>query len=507
MKLIGVVRSSTQDVAEGYGPVNQEAEIVSFCYSNNHELVEVKHLTEQATINIEDRTLFRSVIDEAKELRTQGKCDGLIFGRCDRLSRNIEGAIQVAIDFKKFGLTIVLVRENHTLKPDDEPIKFVMFVLQAFSADSQTRTFLKNTHEGQRSAAKAGKLPSGVGRRGLFGYNLVGYPGEKRFEPDAKALVVDEVLQSGLEGNSINSITRTLQNKGVDVTRDTVRKILSHARVYAGIYRWGGVDIPGLVPPRITLEQADIIEINMKRNRERSYGFGKRKWLSGHIFCGVCGRRYALEMGKKGCHCRGKGSLEHRKPCDTSPQIKYQRLENAIMNLLIYNLAQPEIMETALNELRRDWGNERNRLLLQLQDIETQKQRTEDKRERILWQHSEGLISGSELKEALQRYEPQLQYLEEKAKNLQNMVGKPAPPDTKTVGLLGRWVHDILGNFMNEDSKSRVAEACDLKVTVLPAKEGPKLQLSANVPLEVAGVEFDAQGQPEVMVCSSPPRR
>jgi len=72
VKLIGVVRSSTQDVAEGYGPVNQEAEIVSFCYSNNHELVEVKHLTEQATINIEDRALFRSVIDEAKELKTQG---------------------------------------------------------------------------------------------------------------------------------------------------------------------------------------------------------------------------------------------------------------------------------------------------------------------------------------------------------------------------------------------------------------------------------------------------
>ena len=67
MKLVGVVRSSTQDIADGYGPANQEAEIISFCYSNNHELIEVRHLTESATTNIEDRLLLKSVIDDARE--------------------------------------------------------------------------------------------------------------------------------------------------------------------------------------------------------------------------------------------------------------------------------------------------------------------------------------------------------------------------------------------------------------------------------------------------------
>jgi len=177
------------------------------------------------------------------------------------------------------------------------------------------------------------------------------------------------------------------------------------------------------------------------------------------------------------------------------------------MNLLIYNLAQPEVLETALQAVRQGWEKERGDLLSQIQDIEAQKQRLCAKRERILWQHREGLILDSELKEGLKQYEPQLQYLEARAKNLQNMAGKPAPPDSKAVGLLGRYVDDILKNFTNEDSKIRVAEGCDLKVTVLPAEEGIGLQLSANVPLEVDGVEFDAQGQSQIIVCSSLPRR
>ena len=92
--------------------------LVSFPNSNTG-VNGTRHITEPATIALEDRQLFQTVIAEAIQLKRKGRCDGLVFSRCDRLSRQMEGAIQVALDLRKVGLAIVLVRENQVLKPDD----------------------------------------------------------------------------------------------------------------------------------------------------------------------------------------------------------------------------------------------------------------------------------------------------------------------------------------------------------------------------------------------------
>jgi len=125
MKLLCVTRSSNQDVAEGYGPSIQEAEFIAYAANTHDDIIGTRHITEPATIALEDRRLFRAVMAEAIQLKRTDQCDGLMFSRCDRLSRQMEGAIQVALDLRKAGLAIVLVRENQVLKPDDPPINFV----------------------------------------------------------------------------------------------------------------------------------------------------------------------------------------------------------------------------------------------------------------------------------------------------------------------------------------------------------------------------------------------
>jgi DNA invertase Pin-like site-specific DNA recombinase len=512
MNLLGITRSSNQDVASGYGPAIQEAELVAYCHSNRHVLLETLYITEPATIAYEDRELFRAAIEKAKHLKSAGQCDGIILSRCDRLSRQMEGAIQVALDLKKTGLSIVLVRENQLLTSDDQPIALVMFILQSFGVDTQTRIFLKNTREGQRKAAEAGKLPSGVGGRGLYGYNLIGPKGEKKFESNADIWIVDEVLNLGYGGFSINQITRDLREKGVRITRDTVRKILKHARVYAGVYRWGGMEIVGLVPPRTTLEQAKAIEANMQSNKEQSYGWGKRKWLTGRVRCGICGGSYALELGKKRCHCRRANDLDRlTTPC-RAPKISYKKLEAIVWEALIANIIQPEVLKQRLVELRRRWEVERDKLRHQHNDLANQIERLKDKKDRLLWQHAEGFIADKELRKRYNAIDPIIKSLDERAVQMRAIAAQPAPPDPEHTDILGQigwsfqWVNTKLS--ATDEQKAKIAETFGLHVTVFPAEASQlRLQIGAKIPLVVGEITVNDKGKHSEIVCPSLLRR
>lgn len=134
---------------------------------------------------------------------------------------------------------------------------------------------------GRRRAVAEEKLPAGVGN-GMLGYTLA----NKKFTPDSFIAIVDEILERALRGGSINRITRDLQARdvrtpaGTVITRSTVAVVLRNARRYAGIWDWSGYELRNLIPPRISEEQAERILANLKRNRENSYGFGNRKWLT-----------------------------------------------------------------------------------------------------------------------------------------------------------------------------------------------------------------------------------
>mgnify|MGYP000418543344 CR=1 FL=1 len=508
MRLLGITRSSNQDIANGYGPAIQQAEIITYC-ANGHKLIACRQVTEPATIELEERELFQAVLAEASHLKAAGQCDGVVFSRCDRLSRRLESAIQVALDLRKAGLSIHLIREGQILKPDDPPIGLVMFILQAFGVDTQTRVSLANTRQGQIKNAQAGKLPSGVGARGLFGYNLVGPQGEKYFEPNSQVWIVDMILKLGINGCSINAITRRLQQQGITITRDTVRKILKHARVYAGVYKWGEYKIRGLIRnPRISEDEAAIIEANMKQNREKSLGFGKRKWLTGRVFCGVCGRKYALEMGARRCHCRARTRLEYLNPCLTSPVVSYKKLEQVVLNLLNDSLATPENVERALLEMKQNCEEEESKVHHEVGILTHTLSQLTEKKKRLSWQHSEGLLSNEELKSELDKLQPQIEAMEHRLQNyetiLSQLVGKSQNSiEDITACICGCLALSIIADAQDkEDKKTKLAETIDLRVTILPSESADfRLELSANIPLVATSVDVDRNGN--AIVCPS----
>jgi hypothetical protein len=131
LQMIGMTRSSSQEVADGYGPTIQKSELIADAQNQGYQIDSIRDIVEPATINLEERDLFNGVMAEAAKLKKANRCDGLCFSRCDRLSRRFDAALQIALDCKKNGLALRFVRENQWLKPDDEPLQFVLFVLQA----------------------------------------------------------------------------------------------------------------------------------------------------------------------------------------------------------------------------------------------------------------------------------------------------------------------------------------------------------------------------------------
>lgn len=304
LQMVGLTRSSSQEVAQGYGPSIQQNELKADSKGQGYQLGYIRDIVEPATIDLVERELFNEVFAEAAKLKKQGKCDGLSFSRCDRMSRRFDAALQIALDCKRNGLALRFVRENQWLKPGDEPIQFVLFVLQAFGVHTQTGISMTNLLAGRRRAAAEGKLPGGAGI-GMLGYILE----NKKFKTTSFINVVDEILNKALQGGSINGITRALQARGLRtpiknraLTRTTVASVLRNARRYAGIWHWGGYELRNMIPARISEEQAEHILENLKRNRKKSFGFGKSKWLTSRVNCGVCGHRYALNIGN-GCVC------------------------------------------------------------------------------------------------------------------------------------------------------------------------------------------------------------
>ena len=491
LEMIGLTRSSSQEVADGYGPSIQKSELIADAGSQGYILGSLHDIVEPATIDLEDRDLFNEVLAEAIKLKKQNKCDGLSFSRCDRLSRRFDAAMQIALDCKKNGLALRFVRENQWLKPDDEPLQFILFVLQAFGVHTQTGISMANLNAGRMRAAAEGKLPAGVGN-GMLGYTLA----NKTFTPNSFIAVVDEILDKALRGNSINQITRDLLARdvrtpaGTVITRSTIASVLRHARRYAGIWDWSGYELKDLIPPRISEEQAGSILAILQRNRENSYGFGKRKWLTSRVICGVCGRKYNLRK-KHGCSCIRSEPMRAQPPC-SNVRITWLRLSDLVWDTFVECITSFEALELAVKDKRQAWKTQKASMEQQVTGLQEQVDRLQRKKRLYSWQQAEGIITDQELLTAHRQIKSEESLLNTQMDRLEVFKREMPPLDMATFRKLAEyWSGDIAYDLWEatDEDKARFAELFDLQATILPDKslKGYHINISANVPLEMEG--------------------
>jgi hypothetical protein len=354
---------------------------------------------------------------------------------------------------------------------------------------------------GRRRAASEGKLAGGAGR-GMLGYTLE----NKKFITNSFISIVDEILDKALQGESMNGITRALQKMGVIapfsnkvVTRATVASVLRNAKRYAGIWHWGGYELRGLIPPRISEEQSERILDNLKRNHKQSLGFGKRKWLTSRVICGVCGRRYALNT-KSGCVCYRSDPMVAQPPCPNL-RVSWKRLSHVVWDTFIEAMTSFEALELCIKDKSRAWKTQKAKIDRESKALEEHLRHLEQKRRQYSWQQAEGIITDDELRTVFKQIQSEESVIKEQMSRLEKFSQEPSPMDVATFKKLAEfWPYEIMSNLHDapDDVRARFAGMFDLCATIRPdgsqdgyhvdlSADGYHVDLSANIPLEMEG--------------------
>jgi len=237
-------------------------------------------------------------------------------------------------------------------------------------------------------------------------------------------------------------------------------------------------------------EQAKQRLANLKRNRDKSFGFGKRKWLTSRVICGLCGRRYNLRKNN-GCACLRSDPMRAQPPCP-NVTIPWRRLSDAVWDTFVECLTSLDALGLAVKDKRRAWKAQKTNIERQASGLQEQINRLQQKRRQYSWQQAEGIITEEELRTAHKQLKSEENIINEQLGRLEEFSGEPAPPDMATFKKLAEyWTWEITSELDDapDDVRARFAELFDLYATIRPdsSRGGYHFDLVANIPLEMEG--------------------
>jgi hypothetical protein len=485
------------------------------------ELVKIVELQESASKW--NRQKWEAEVRKCLEDFTRGQVDILVFPRVDRESRFLAGSYPVLLDLIKAGMPVYFAEERLLLDNNKENRdNFEEYQRLVTEAQAYIRVFRRNTMGGRQRAAIKGKIPSGFGPH--QGYLGLKYDGDKKMLLHTPQIqVAKEILQRCLDGETSSHIAKDMATRGIRgvggniIKRSGVCQVLAKARVYAGEFVWNGIALPDRVEsPIITPEEAAAIKARLKLNKEQSYGFGKRKWLTGRVFCGTCGRRYAL-VSNSPCKCNGADwRLPTRCP---APQMPLKQLSSLVWTSIAQTMAHPSVMLQVAHEAHKAW-EARCREAEELQAGLARANEELGRRRRMLsYQHEIGGLTNEE-------YKDRLSQLTREAQGQPNVAPflEPEPPSPDEIVANIDLVDKAFKRYQQcmeresevlqnpQDSQAlEIAEKLDVKVIVRPPEQvGEKYSLSIFYELLTITEEHDVsvpdRDETETMVLASSTR-
>jgi len=148
LRLIGYVRVSTARQREGYSLEAQREAIERYCQAHGHELVDIEEESESA---IKARPVFQRV--KARVL--EGKADGLIVAKLDRLGRSVRDLANIAEELSQHGKQLISVGDNIDTSTSNG--KLLFHILSAI-AEYERELLIERTKAGRALAEKQGKI-------------------------------------------------------------------------------------------------------------------------------------------------------------------------------------------------------------------------------------------------------------------------------------------------------------------------------------------------------------
>jgi hypothetical protein len=452
-----------------------------------------------------NRKRWEVAMDQALAYFHQGKIHVIIFPRTDRETRFMAGSFGKLMEMIRAGLLVYFAQEHLLLDPEDTA-SVQSYALEAIKAQGFIDNLKRNCLPARDDAARAGNIPAGFGRYG----GCLGL----RYDKQAKRFshipgLIDtahEILVRGLNSESTSSITVDLQQRGKisagggPFHRSAVNRVLAHAIVYAGVLTWKGIEIRGKVEPIISEAQAKQILERLRWNKERSLGFGKRKWMTGRVVCGICGRKWSLDA-RKGCHC---GANDPRSPthCD-SPKATWKQLQGEIVTLVSKTLFHPFTPVQLLIDKHKRWEAQKEEVAQRKAELEPNLVEFTRRRRLLSFQHEHGGLTDDE-------YLSRLRSLEREEASVLDTIKRMSELEKPPIDLLeGRSMEDVIAYLQycfalqeafgpvlasaDEECKGMLAEFLDLKAVVYAGRNASKpfrVELLMKLPLEEDSSQF-----------------
>lgn len=503
MKIAAIYcRVSTEDQEkEGTSLDTQLEACLKYCHDKSYDVAYCFSETYSGQM------LERPKLNELRELVRNEQIDIIVCYCLDRLSRDPNHGVILQMELEKHNVTLEAVTET----VDSSQLGKLISYIRGFASKLEAEKIRERTMRGKQKCAQLGKIPSGLGRyNGYLGlkYN----PKTNSLEATSQIDIAKEILRRGLVGQSTSSIARDLQAKGVRglggnvICRSGVNRVLKHSHVYAGVINWNGFNINDKVTPIISINEADQILLNLQRKKEQSFGFGRRKWLTGRVFCGLCGRRYNLDL-RKGCRCNG---ADKRNPtiC-AAPRLGFQELNALAFGTMCLALSEPEAVVEQAKKAHGAWESE----MIELQQSQRRQQGCIDEREKrrrlLSLQHENGGLSDTEYLARLSNLKKETEQYE---KLDFSVFIKPEPPTAEEVAATYdrlkaykplRQHHDKVMQNPHDKFADDIAEAIGFKIVIGPPKtEGDKYsaQVLFDLPIPDWEVPFPFEDFQNAMV-------
>jgi site-specific DNA recombinase len=323
---VAYCRVSTEEQAtEGFS-IDGQAEKLR-AYASLHDLGEVTVIADPGRSG---KDVDRAGLQQLLAMVEAGHVAHVLLWRLDRLSRNLGDLIDLADSFGRAGVAL----HSFTEKIDLSSATGRMFynILGSF-AQFYREQLAENVRMGMQQAAHQGRWMN----RPKTGYDLVG--GE--LIPNGDAERVREIFKLRAAGMSYAAI-----EDRTGIRYSTVCAILG-SRIYLGEVLLNGAWFLGNHQPLITPEEFEAAHLGHVPGRRRG-----RDLLSGRVFCGLCGKRMAVEQNGVGrvmyrCRHRGNG-------CD-QPRRTNKGLHLAA-RLGLRLLAQDRALQAAIREELRRTG-------------------------------------------------------------------------------------------------------------------------------------------------------
>lgn len=162
MKAFTIIRVSSQDQLQGYGPDEQwEDDVMAVAPSLNLEVSLQYRRVIQEPATGWNRTQFEAAVREALELYHKREVEALVFPRVDRETRFVFGSISLLTEVLRQGMPVFFAREKLRLDPRD-PQSVEDYLTKVIQAQAYVETMRINMIRGTRQRVqKDHRMPTG----------------------------------------------------------------------------------------------------------------------------------------------------------------------------------------------------------------------------------------------------------------------------------------------------------------------------------------------------------